>query len=272
MRQYFYNLKYIFKNQYPYSKIRLILTYTKLMMKSWFFFRIARKMFRGEVAHLRTRIMGFKVNFFSYPQLIHLFEDIFIYQVYALEAAGDHPLIIDAGANVGLASIYFKKARKDARVMAFEPDPKAFNLLKKTLAENEKKLGKIFLYNYALWGNEEDLTLHWQRDDEGLVRMSLFSNNSADKAIKVKGVKLSEFINERIDFLKIDVEGAEETILDELIESKKLDQVGQIAMEFHPGYDRDLDRLEDKMQRLGYDVYEQSLDGVPETIVWFQGK
>jgi hypothetical protein len=45
---------------------------------------------------------------------------------------------------------------------------------------------------------------------------------------------LSHFVNEHVDFLKIDVEGSEIQILNDLIESDKIWLMCQIVIEFHP--------------------------------------
>src|SRR4051812_46664341 len=53
---------------------------------------------------------------------------------YATHDMGGEPVILDVGANIGMASLYFKTHYPDCRLEAFEPDPRLANLFKRNLA------------------------------------------------------------------------------------------------------------------------------------------
>ena len=80
--------------------------------------------------------MGFGIAAFDRPTLNHLYREIFARQQYYFRAETESPLILDCGANLGMASLYFKWLYPKARVRAFEPDPSTFELLKQNLARN----------------------------------------------------------------------------------------------------------------------------------------
>lgn len=61
-----------------------------------------------------------------------MFNKIFKRQIYNFQIDNPAPYIIDAGANIGLGVIYFKKLFPDAEIIAFEPDPNIFAVMKKT--------------------------------------------------------------------------------------------------------------------------------------------
>jgi hypothetical protein len=61
--------------------------------------------------------------------------------------------------------------------------------------------------------------------------------------VTVEAARLSAFINDSVEFLKLDVEGSEFAILTELARSGKLDRVAQIGVEFHHHIRADEDEL-----------------------------
>ena len=56
-------------------------------------------------------------------------EEIFRREQYRFETDAPAPFIVDCGANIGMATLYFKSLYPDATVLAFEPDPAAFACL-----------------------------------------------------------------------------------------------------------------------------------------------
>jgi GT2 family glycosyltransferase len=62
---------------------------------------------------------------------LFMHKEIFEQEIYKFISPTDEPLIIDAGANIGLSTIYFKKLYPKARILAFEPDDYIFKYLKK---------------------------------------------------------------------------------------------------------------------------------------------
>jgi hypothetical protein len=59
----------------------------------------------------------------------------------------------------------------------------------------------------------------------------------------VKQVRLSSFIDGPIDFMKLDVEGAEDEVLKDLVMSSKLRHIEQMVIEYHHHVDKDRDAL-----------------------------
>ena len=62
------------------------------------------------------------------------FRQVFVLQEYALDARWQPKTIVDAGANIGLASIYFANAFPSSRIVAVEPERGNFRLLQKNCA------------------------------------------------------------------------------------------------------------------------------------------
>ncbi len=76
-----------------------------------------------------ARFSELEIHFVDATSLIHGFEEIFEQEIYQFNPRTEKPLIIDCGANIGLATIYFKQQYKKSKVLAFEPDPEILVVL-----------------------------------------------------------------------------------------------------------------------------------------------
>lgn len=73
--------------------------------------------------------------------------------------------------------------------------------------------------------------------------MGLIQRESNASCIKVETDLLSRYITDQVDLLKLDIEGAEERVLEELSQNNKLQNINQIICEFHHHIDTGIDRL-----------------------------
>lgn len=153
------------------------------------------------------------------------YAEIFQKQIYQFPAQTPAPRIIDCGANIGLSVIYFKRVHPESRITAFEPDPQIFSVLE----ENIRQCGyaDVELVNKAVW--TETATLEFLPDGSDGGRMVQMS---ADRQrIQVPTVRLADFLNEPIDLLKIDIEGAETSVLQDCQDT--LQHVRHLFVEYH---------------------------------------
>ena len=147
----------------------------------------------------------------------------------------DQPKIIDCGSNIGISTLYFKHKYPSARITCFEPDPNAYHLLQKNTILN--RLTDVDLVSAALadkigWTNffgEFNGGAPYTLGNSILQQWGLQRKTSS--CIKVRSVLLSEYISMKVDLLKLDVEGAELMILQEL--GDKLHWVENIVLEVH---------------------------------------
>lgn len=132
--------------------------------------------------------------------------------------------ILDVGANSGLYSIFYSKlVGEQGFVYAFEPDTSTYALLLENLKLNECK--NISTYNFALSNKEscvemisyspEDLNLKLQGDSFKYMKEVSGKSEAAGNGMKAYKLDDLEEIRqiEKIDFIKIDVEGAELLVL-----------------------------------------------------------
>jgi FkbM family methyltransferase len=204
----------------------IFLTHFKLFFASFIHHRFKKDEPEEEK---KTNIMGYKISFYNYPILINQFEEIFIYKSYRFKSSAEAPLIFDCGSNIGISILYFKIFHAGSRIVAFEPDPDNFRLLKKNIEQN--RFSNITLHHCAL-GQQDGLTKLFYAS-KGSLNSSIYAKESGAGSINVAMKRLSLFIHEEINFMKMDVEGAEGEIVQELSEAGKLKSINELVIEFH---------------------------------------
>ena len=171
------------------------------------------------------------------------YQQVFIDREYAFHTGKAPEVIIDAGANIGLASVYFANQYPDARIIAIEPEKSNFDLLK----ENTAPYPNITAIQAALWNRNEEINLV----DPGLGKWGFMTGEktlagtSPDKVCHtVKALTVDRIIKDyglqRVNILKVDIEGAEKEVFSDT--SAWIDSVDAIIVELHermkPGCNR----------------------------------
>jgi FkbM family methyltransferase len=177
-------------------------------------------------------------------------ETIYKNEIYAFKAKTDSPLILDCGANVGLSIRYFKKLYPQARIIAFEPDPQIFQVLQK----NCEGLTHVELHERAVW--TENGFLEFTSDGSDAGRLTSLSGDRS--TTKVKTVCLRDYLSKPVDFLKVDIEGAEVEVLKNC--SDLLIHVEHLFVEYHGFVDRSphLSVLLEVLEKAGFRYHIES--------------
>lgn len=235
------NIKLILHNEKILkNKVILLLIYFKLLSRYFIFERLLKIKLKEE------NVFGYNLRLFDYSNFIYLFEEVFILKEYEFEPSKNSPLIIDCGSNIGISILFFKKFYPNSRIICFEPDEKTFQILKLNIIKN--KLSGIFLNKAAIYDKNGKVEFYSDANLEGSLGMAITSHfieqwgGKVNKNI-VDSVKLSDYINEPIDLLKIDIEGAEERVIKELIKNKKLNFIKEMIVEYHYNKDHPKNRL-----------------------------
>ena len=123
---------------------------------------------------------------------------------------------LDIGANIGTTSIYFKKKiDSDIKVIAFEPDPETYKLLRANFILNEMPDDSI-VENYGLADQESNLMLYRSNDNPGANSVLAHYD---DDAVSTHMLRLDDYIERKginpaeIKYMWIDVEGYEAQML-----------------------------------------------------------
>lgn len=182
-----------------------------------------------------------------------LVKEIFIWKHYtpANLSIGDNDIVVDIGANTGVFTVYAASLTHNM-VYAFEPFPSTCEILRRNVDAN--RLSNVEICPAAFSDKVGSATLFLNPSDS---RQNLLSEHILpDKiekyphrtdleylhpdrlkhSVEVPTTTLQAFMNsnklERIDFLKLDCEGAEAAIL-QSTPLECLKKVRKIAIEFH---------------------------------------
>lgn len=172
-----------------------------------------------------THIFGKPFKFNDGQSFSNTYLEIFQNNIYQFIPDSNRNTIIDCGANMGLSVFYFALNYPNHRIIAFEPDPAIFAVLKENV--NTFGFSNVVLHNEAVWNKEETLAFFTDKGMGGRVENS-YTNQ---KPSHIKAVRLKEYINADVDFLKIDIEGAEDTVLRDCAD--RLSEVNNIFFEYH---------------------------------------
>lgn len=182
---------------------------------------------RGTPANAQgtTRVLGQEVAFADGIAFLHSVREIFKDEVYRFDAKTATPRIIDAGANIGLSVRYFKRMYPQATVVAYEPDTAVFQILRRNTAD----LDGVELRQAAAWVEDTELSFFSDTRLAGSLGMDYWGEGNV---IKVKAERLrDELAKAPVDFLKIDIEGAENSVMFDI--EDQLDRVDHLFFEYH---------------------------------------
>jgi FkbM family methyltransferase len=175
---------------------------------------------------------GFRLELVDAPSFLAAHYDIFVEQIYRFPFAHDAPSIVDLGANIGLATLWFKRHYPHARIVALEPDPAIFACLERNVRGNG--FSDVELVDRAAWDADTELTFFPDGADGGHAgeRESMSESSAAGRSVKVKALAIDRFLGARpIDFLKMDIEGAEDVVVAAC--RPLLRRVGCVFIEYH---------------------------------------
>jgi FkbM family methyltransferase len=151
------------------------------------------------------------------------YKEIFVQRGYDFITKREDPLILDCGGHIGLSAVRFKQQYPWSRVIVFEADPKVAQVLSGNLQALDLK--DVRFVQAAVWNKGGTVRFESNRADASRV--------TNDGTCQVEAVRLADVINEPVDLLKVDIEGAEYPVLLDLCDSGKIRHVNQLVIELH---------------------------------------
>jgi FkbM family methyltransferase len=175
----------------------------------------SRQEVRSQAGLIRLRLRGARR-----PTLLRrrssdfdVFEQVFILRHYARLPVRDPRVIIDAGANIGLSTLFFLRAYPRAHVLALEPDPANYALAVRNLRDFA---GRCTLLPAALWSASGEVAVHRGAFGDGREWATHVTADLKGAPLRVPAYSIvglmERFGMPTVDLLKIDIEGAEEVV------------------------------------------------------------
>jgi FkbM family methyltransferase len=141
-------------------------------------------------------------------------------------------VIVDAGANIGLTSVYYANKYPEATIIAIEPEPSNYRMLE----ENTAPYPNVTLVRGALWKSEKEISIL----DPGVGHYGFQTrdepeSDNANRRGRVAGITVDKLMQrysiDHIDILKLDIEGAEKEVFETSF--TWINKVGVIIVELH---------------------------------------
>ena len=141
-----------------------------------------------------------------------VFEEIFIDEIYKINYDPSFiGSILDAGANVGMAALYFLRQFPEAKIVCVEPEEKNYELLCKNLHSYKN----VSLVKKGLWSHKAYLMFK-KKDD--LASWGFEVMETTKELAEIEAISVNELMYltglERFDLCKIDIEGSEKEVFE----------------------------------------------------------
>lgn len=200
------------------------------------------------------RFNGFSIAYLDGPSLYTECRDIFSRQIYSFSSDTTAPLVIDGGAHIGVATLYFKQIYPAARVLCFEPDETSCRLLRQNIADNSVKNVQVIQAAVARSNGH-----------------AIFAPDGADggrivdgAGVSIKTARLSDYLSAVVDFVKLNIEGQELHVLLEIEERRRLHNIRELVLEYHgwPDGSQGLGPILDILDRNGFRYLVHDFDEI----------
>ncbi len=159
-----------------------------------------------------------------------IYEDILLRGHYALPLPFVPETIVDLGANIGMASVYYANQFPKARIIAVEAETSNFAILQRNVA----RYSNILPIHAAAWNRDGEISLAIPRGTDSRIDKIVFSVCEGE-GIPVRAVTMQSLMNEMhissIDVLKVDIEGAEKEVFETATDW--IQNVRCLAIELH---------------------------------------
>ncbi len=171
------------------------------------------------------RFFGVEFSYVDATSLLAGLREIYIDECYKFKSSNQEPRVIDCGANIGLSVFYFKHLYPLAKILAFEADPGICGTLRANVAS--AAFSDVEVRNRAVWIADEPVEFRTEGGFSGRVTMP----GDVASVIRVDGARLRDLLDDPVDLLKVDIEGAENQVIADCAD--RLRNVSSLFLEYH---------------------------------------
>jgi FkbM family methyltransferase len=200
----------------------------------------------------RITLLEYDLEYADLLSFCPQFHEIFVARGLEFRTANPSPRILDCGSNIGAATLFFKRQHPGARITAYEADPELCAMTRRNLERNGA--ADVDVVHAALWTSTGEVSFLAEGSDSGMIgAVGGAAPSIPARTITVPSLRLRDVLaNDRIDLLKLDIEGAEDAVLIDC--EPVLDRVNAIVMDLHEfdPADRRTPRVFDCLSRAGF--------------------
>lgn len=197
----------------------------------------------------KHKFPNFVLNYIRPYEVIKTYKEIFGEDIYKFNAPNKTGVILDCGANIGISTLYFALNNPSSTIHAFEPDKSIYAILNKNITDNN--LSNVVLYNDAIWTAHCELSF----SNKGSEASQIDTTGISDT--KVNAIRFADYLSkfEKIDFVKMDIEGAEYEVIKDC--ANQLHKIENLFLEYHgtSSETEKLNTLLDIVNKAGFKVY-----------------
>jgi FkbM family methyltransferase len=207
--------------------------------------------------------------FVESPEEIFIINEVFVEHEYNFIAT-QSCILLDIGANVGISSLFFSRLPFVEKVYSFEPVPETYQQAKKNLSLNESINKVVELNNFGLGKNNRSEVFFFNKDMKGntgvrgLLSPSYAANSNTLSKVEVSIRDVSEVLAQiqqdnkgKKVVVKMDCEGAEYEIFENLVINGRLNNVDVFMIEWH---DKGAHDIENVLQMANFNCFSRNLD------------
>ncbi len=212
-----------------------LINYKQLGFRAALLKKIARVSQRSIAAPFRNSLVDHKFWLRFGTSDLEIYDQIFNKMEYDFDLKNPPKFIVDAGANVGLSTIFFASKYKDAKIIAIEPEKSNFFQLRRNTASYRN----VHCIHAALWSENSTLNVydqgvgHW-----GIQALATPPDPTTAVIGQVSTVTIESILRDfsvnYVDVLKVDIEGAERELLEKA--TNWIDRIGVMVIELHERY------------------------------------
>lgn len=163
-------------------------------------------------------------------------------------------IVLDLGCNTGLTIAHLKNLFPEIKVFGYEMDVDNFLLAQR----NTKAYNDIHLFNKAIWIDNSSVEYFKHSGFDGY---SLNIVSKTKENMKVKGITMSNIIEEhqldKIDYMKMDIEGSEKDILNHH-DLSWLKHVNAMNIEMHLTEEENIDDYIRIIKKQGFNTWKDT--------------
>ena len=195
---------------------------------------------------------GYKLNVPDLLSFAGQYWEIILKNSYFFQSENQQPVIIDCGGNIGLSALYFAKLYPQANLKIIEADEKIAIICKENLEKNNVTNAEVIAK--AAWIYNGFISFHTEGSDGGRISAGNSTNS-------IPCIDMNEWLAQFpfVDFLKIDIEGAETAVISHC--RGQLKKIKHLFVEYHSlkKQEQSLDLILSILKETGFRYYIEDM-------------